>query len=161
MPTQTVGKELKQFLDRELLKFLVCCNIPFSRLDEPAFAVFMSSFKPGYKLPSASTVEEHLFWEEAARVVTKAQRELQQEQLLSLALDGWTDNGRSLYAYTAMTADRRVYLHALKDFSEKKHTAVYLVEKTEKIIVELGHEGIAAVVTDNAANVPKHYWQVS
>ena len=48
---------------------------------------------------------EHLFWEEAARVVTKAQHEFKQEQFLTLALGGWTDNGRSLYAYTVTTTD--------------------------------------------------------
>ena len=56
---------------------------------------------------------------------SKTQCELKQDQFLTLALDGCTDNGKSLYAYTVITADRRVYLHALKDFSEEKHTAVF------------------------------------
>ena len=148
--TKSMGKEMKQYFDRKLEKMLVCCNIPFRAVDSPVFRSFVSALHPGYVPPSSSHVRESLFWDEAARVVRDSTNELKQDRNLTLAIDGWTDVGKSLYAYVIITSDRRVYLHALKDFS-----AAFLTSETVKVIEEIGHEHIAAVVTDNAANMRK------
>lgn len=150
-----VSKERKIQLDRELTKFLIGCNIPFRVVDSPFFKRFISVLQPGYQTPSASTVGETLLWEEAAIFNRNMLKEIQQDSNLTLTLDGWTDNGMSLYAFVVLTSDRRVYLHSLKNFSAERHTAAFLTEETVKILEEIGSERVAAIVTDNAANMRK------
>ena len=60
-----------------------------------------------------------------------------------------------MYAFNVITADRRVYLQALKDFSDTRHTAAFLTSKTIKVIDDIGSDKVAALVTDNAANIKK------
>jgi len=109
----------------------------------------------GYVPPSRTHVSDTLFWEEASRVLSKMMKDLSKQNNLTLAVDGWTDNGKSLYAYTIVTLDRKVYLHSLKDFSAEKHTATYLTEETCKVIECVGSARFAAFVTDNAVNMKK------
>lgn len=164
-----MDKEMKHYFDKKLVKMLVCCNIPFRAVDSPVFRSFVSALHPGYVPPSSSHVRESLFWDEAARVVRDSTNELKQDKNLTLANDGWTDVGKSLYAYVIITSDRRVYLHALKDFSADRHTATFITSETIKVIEEIGPEQVAALVTDNAANmkktsseymreIPRHLW---
>jgi hypothetical protein len=149
------SKEMSVSLDRELVRFIVGCNIPFKVADSPFFKQFIHTLQPRYKAPSATRISDSLFWDEAARVTRKTMTEIKQNRNLTIALDGWTDRGKSLYAFNVMTSDRRVYLYALLDFSEEKHTADFLGVETLKIIEAIGVERIAAIVTDNAANMRK------
>ena len=52
-----------------------------------------------------------------------------------------------------MIPKRKKYLYQLSNLSENSHIADYLVTIIEKIIVNIGPEGISAVVSDNVANV--------
>jgi hypothetical protein len=151
----SISKEMALHLDREVVKFVVGCNIPFKVIDSPFFKTFIHSLQPRYKAPSATRVSDTLFWEEAARVTRKINQDIKQDRNLTIALDGWTDRGKSLYAFNIMTSDRRVYLYALKDFSQEKHTADFLCQETLAIIEEIGFDRVAAIVTDNAANMRK------
>lgn len=150
-----VNKELKVQFDRELMKFFIGCNIPFNVIENPMFVSFVNKINPGYKLPSRSQMSETLFWEETARVVHSIDNDLKQDRNLTLAVDGWTDYGKSLYAYVIITSDRRIYLHSVKDFSDQSHTADFLTTETLKILKDIGEEKVGAFVTDNAANMKK------
>lgn len=70
-------------------------------------------------------------------------------------MDGWTDGGKSLYAFNVITADHRIYLHAFKDYSEAKHTAAFWAQETIQVIDEIGSDKVVALVTDNDSNVKK------
>ena len=60
----------------------------------------------------------------------------------------------SMYTLSWLQISIFICMHwKISQFSEEKHNAVYLAEKTEKIFAELGHKGVAAVVTDTVANV--------
>jgi len=130
-------------------------------VNSPFFHSFIQSLRPAYTPPSKTQISETLFWEETARVVRNTENELTQDHKLTLAVDGWTDFVKSLYAFNIITSDRRVYLHSLKDYSDQRHTAAFLTSEVIKVIEELGKENIAALVTDDAANMKAMRAEVS
>lgn len=71
-------------------------------------------------------------------------------------MDGWT-SGRhqSIWNFIILTPSRKEYLYQLSDLSENSHTADFLVEKIEEIIIKVGSDQFSAIVSDNAANVKK------
>jgi len=71
-------------------------------------------------------------------------------------LDGWT-SGRhqSIWNFIILTPMRKEYLYQLSDLSLNSHTAKYLAEKIEEVIVKVEPNRISAIVSDNAANVKK------
>jgi hypothetical protein len=71
-----------------------------------------------------------------------------------LAFNEWTSGThRSIWNFIITTPSRKEYLYQLSDLSENSHTAVYLTEVIESIINKVGANKIAAIVSDNAANV--------
>ena len=69
-------------------------------------------------------------------------------------MDGWSNpKGQSIYNFIIITPDRREFLYSLKDLSAVSHTADLLESEIKKVIIEVGSEKFAAVVSDNASAI--------
>ncbi|CAJ0745348.1 16736_t:CDS:2, partial [Entrophospora sp. SA101] len=68
-----------------------------------------------------------------ARITIKIHEELQKEENITIAIDGWSDpNNRNLYNFVLMTSDRREYLWKIEDFSSFSITGDFLAAEIEK-----------------------------
>ena len=69
-------------------------------------------------------------------------------------MNGWTDlKQQSIWAFMIITPSCKEYLYSLLNFSSDHHTAEFLTEKINKIIMKIGPKKISAIVSDNAANI--------
>lgn len=74
--------------------------------------------------------------------------------MLQSALDGWTDPcGNSIWAFMLITSQRKEYLLKLENLSDKRHTAECISNAIEEVIVRIGIDKFAAIISDNGANV--------
>jgi Protein of unknown function (DUF 659)/BED zinc finger len=140
-------------INTALGRFFVTCSIPFAVADHPFFIEFCKQLRPAYEPPSRTTISNNILHSEAATITIKILKELQNEENITIALDGWTDpNNRNLYNFVLMTSNRHEYLWAIEDVSSESITGDFLTTQIEKIINNIGQDKIAGLITDGAAN---------
>lgn len=141
-------------INRALVKFFVACGISFRITEHPFFINFVKELNAGYDPPSRECLAGPLLERELALVNSKVNSEIEKENNLTLAFDGWTSGThRSIWNFIVTTPSRKEYLYQLSDLSENSHTSTYLAEVIESVIDQIGANKIAAIVSDNASNV--------
>jgi len=70
--------------DKSLVRFFICCGIPFSVVDSPFFQDFVKSLCFEYKLPKRTTLSTTYLNAESANVILKIEEELRQSKNLTL-----------------------------------------------------------------------------
>ncbi|CAG8755942.1 ribonuclease H-like domain-containing protein [Rhizophagus irregularis DAOM 181602=DAOM 197198] len=150
---QSLPKFVVDRLDKKILKAWVMAGIPFNVIENPFVLDLFKDLNPGYSPPSRTTLSDRLITEEYTRVNLAIERDLEQSDNLTLALDGWTTpKMKSIYNYIVTTDTRMEYLIGLYDYSSDSHTSEFLTEEISSIIEKLGSDKFAAIVTDNASN---------
>ena len=140
-------------INTALGRFFVTCSIPFAVADHHFFIEFCKQLRPAYEPPSRTTISNNILHAEAATITIKILKELQNEENITIALDGWTDpSNRNLYNFVLMTSNRHEYIWAIEDVSSESITGDFLATQIEKIINSIGKDKIAGLVTDGAAN---------
>ena len=108
---------------------------------------------PPYNPPCRTTISTNILHVEAAAITIQIRKELQADENITIALDGWTDPAnRNLYNFILMTSNRREYLWNIEDVSSESITGDFLATQVEKIINHIGSDKIAGLVTDGAPN---------
>ncbi|GBC46360.2 ribonuclease H-like domain-containing protein [Rhizophagus irregularis DAOM 181602=DAOM 197198] len=139
----------KDKIDQALIRFFICCGIPFSTVGHPYFIDFVQSLCFAYGPPKRTTLSTTFLNHETAIILNKIKEELKYEKNLTLAVDGWCDPlGRSIYAFIIITPSKRQYIHTLKDTSMDSHTGTFNATEIEKVLTSIGLEKFAAVVSD-------------
>ncbi|GET00860.1 ribonuclease H-like domain-containing protein [Rhizophagus clarus] len=150
---QSLPKFVVDRFDKKVLKAWIMAGIPFNVIKNPFVIDLFKDLNPGYSPPSRTTLSDHLVTEEYTRVGLAIDRDLEQSEHLTLALDGWsTPKMESIYNYIVTTDTRMEYLIGLYDYSSESHTSEFLTEEISKIIKKLGSDKFVAIVTDNASN---------
>ncbi|CAB5365650.1 unnamed protein product [Rhizophagus irregularis] len=94
----------KDKIDQALIRFFICCGIPFSTVGHPYFIDFVQSLCFAYGPPKRTTLSTTFLNHETAIILNKIKEELKYEKNLTLAVDGWCDPlGRSIYAFIIIT----------------------------------------------------------
>lgn len=115
--------ELRRKVDQLMLRFFVTSKIPFRATNNPFLDQAFAVLRPGYATPSDEALRGALLQSEYCYVVEQQTLQLQGEQHITIALDGWTDyNHRSLYAWVATLSDGSSRLLKVKDLSDVMHT---------------------------------------
>ena len=70
--------------NKALVRFFVCCGIPFSIVDSPFFQDFVKSLCFEYNPPKRTTLSTTLLNAEAANITLKIEEELHQSKNLTL-----------------------------------------------------------------------------
>lgn len=70
--------------DIALVRFFVCCGIPFSIVDSPFFQDFVKSLCFEYEPPKRTTLSTNLLNAESANIMLKIEEELYQSKNLTL-----------------------------------------------------------------------------
>ena len=71
-------------IHKALVRFFVCCRIPFSVVESPFFRDFIKSLCYGYELPKRSALSNQLLDAEIANIVIKIEEKLRQAKNLTL-----------------------------------------------------------------------------
>jgi hypothetical protein len=71
-------------IDQALVRFFVCCGIPFSTVDHPYFVDFVKSLCFGYNPPKRTALSTTILHKEISAVLTKIKQELKYEENLTL-----------------------------------------------------------------------------
>ncbi|POG72040.1 ribonuclease H-like domain-containing protein [Rhizophagus irregularis DAOM 181602=DAOM 197198] len=130
----------KDKIDQALIRFFICCGIPFSTVGHPYFIDFVQSLCFAYGPPKRTTLSTTFLNHETAIILNKIKEELKYEKNLTL--------GRSIYAFIIITPSKRQYIHTLKDTSMDSHTGTFNATEIEKVLTSIGLEKFAAVVSD-------------
>ncbi|GES96420.1 ribonuclease H-like domain-containing protein [Rhizophagus clarus] len=72
-------------VNKTLIRFFVCCGIPFSVVDSPFFQDFVKSLCFEYELPKRTALSTTYLNEEAANILLKIEEELHESRNLTLA----------------------------------------------------------------------------
>ncbi|EXX57228.1 hypothetical protein RirG_209200 [Rhizophagus irregularis DAOM 197198w] len=103
-----------EMANRAIVKFFVCCGIPFHIIENPFFIDLLRILCPGYNLPCRQTLSEDMLNAEISHVITEINFKLSHEKNLTLGVDGWTSaSGQSLYAFIIITSERKEYVHSV------------------------------------------------
>ena len=70
--------------NKALVRFFVCCGIPFSVVDSPFFIDFTKSLCYGYELPKRTTLSNRHLNAEIATITLKIEEELRNSTNLTL-----------------------------------------------------------------------------
>jgi len=141
-------------INRALVKFFIACRMSFRIVEHPFFINFVKELNAGYDSLSRECLAGQLLERELSLVNSKVNSEIEQENSLTLAFDGWTSGThRSIWNFIITTPSHKEYLYQLSDLSENSHTAVYLTEVIESVINKISANKIAVIVSDNAANI--------
>jgi hypothetical protein len=81
----------------------------------------------------STTISTNILHSEAATITLQIQKELQAEENITIALDGWTDpSNQNLYNFVLMTSNRREYLWNIENVSSESITGEFLQIKLKK-----------------------------
>ncbi|CAG8796030.1 35314_t:CDS:2, partial [Racocetra persica] len=148
MNTMDPGQE--ELCHKALTRFFVCCGIPFWTVEHPFFLDFCKNLSISYKPPNRKALSNTWLNYETIRITVAMQKDLQNEK--NLTLDGWTSNrGYSYFAFIIITANRKQYVHSIKDFSSESHTAIFTANEIEKVLTDIGVDKFGAIVSDAAS----------
>jgi hypothetical protein len=81
----TIDFETVKLANRALVKFFICCGIPFSAASHPFFRDFVQILHPGYIPPYRTELSQELLDGELARVLLNIEKELEHEDDLTLS----------------------------------------------------------------------------
>ncbi|GBC01587.1 hypothetical protein RclHR1_04250003 [Rhizophagus clarus] len=132
-------------VNKTLIRFFVCCGIPFSVVDSPFFQDFVKSLCFEYELPKRTALSTTYLNEEAANILLKIEEELHESRNLTL--------GQSIYAFIIITPNRRQYIYSIEDFSSQRYTAEFNEKQLLKVIEDVGKDKFIAVVSDGEAAI--------
>ena len=79
-----IDLETIKLANRAIIKFFICCGIPFSAASHPFFCDFVYILHPGYTPPQRSELSQNLLDGETARVLINTEQELKHEENLTL-----------------------------------------------------------------------------
>ena len=84
-----------------LVRFFICCGIPFSTVNHPFFVDFTKSLCFGYNPPKRTTLSTTILNKEISSVLNKVNKELKNEYNLTLGikLDGLLNIILSFHLY--------------------------------------------------------------
>ena len=77
----------KDKIDQALIRFFVCCGIPFSVVDHPYFIDFVQSLCFGYNSPKRTALSTTILNKEISAVLINIKQELQYEENLTLGIN--------------------------------------------------------------------------
>ena len=70
--------------NQAMVRFFVCCGIPFSVADSPFFRDFTKTLCNGYEPPKRTTLSNHLLDSEIANITLKIEKEVRDSKNLTL-----------------------------------------------------------------------------
>lgn len=155
--TFNVGLQSKYSIDRYIAEMIVSGCHPYRIVEEEGFKNLISYLCPNYQLPGREffkTLINKMYDEN----VEKIKKELIQAEFVTLTSDLWT--GINQESYSTITAhyihnqELKSYVLDTKPFGSIRHTAenISIVFKATIFKWDL-EKKIAAIVTDNAANI--------
>jgi hypothetical protein len=160
----TVSKPLSlsktQMIDKQLMTMIVKEYQPFQLAEDVEFKKFTKMLNPGYSLPSRKTLSESLLPKIFNEVQVKVKQKIEKTPAVCLTTDGWTSiNNESFISITMHYIDENFELssHLLECLKwNESHTAQNLKQLLLNKIEEWNLSNkIAAITTDNAANIVK------
>ncbi|CAG8829859.1 23899_t:CDS:1, partial [Cetraspora pellucida] len=82
--TTNIEPNKKNRIDQALIRFFICCGIPFSVVGHPYFIDFIKSLCYGYIPPNRLTLSTTILNQEISTVLIKINKELEYENNLTL-----------------------------------------------------------------------------
>jgi len=164
------GAKLGKFIDSmttkqiaetklQMARFFYAENIPFSMVESSFFKDFMGTLRPAFAnhIPSRYELSTPLLNGTYEEMKTKVSSYMNDVEKVCLVSDGWSNvRGDSIINFV-FTTPRPIFYKSINATGES-HTGEFIGAELCKVIEEIGPEKVAAVVTDNAANM-KSAWQ--
>ncbi|KAF4134950.1 hAT family C-terminal dimerization region [Phytophthora infestans] len=163
VPRLYTKSEIRAF-HHEVASAFYSSAIPFRVVENPKMRHILTKYCPGMPLPSrqdlASALLDDAYREERANV----ELVLRSQTYVTVATDGWSDpNSESIINFMITSPFMRPIFWCSIRTGEDRHTGMYMASALAKVIKEVeeivGKGAVAAVVTDNAANMRKS-WEI-
>eukprot|EP01138_Halocafeteria_seosinensis_P001898 gb/GECG01001944.1/.p1 GENE.gb/GECG01001944.1/~~gb/GECG01001944.1/.p1 ORF type:complete len:673 (+),score=78.62 gb/GECG01001944.1/:1-2019(+) len=134
-------------------RFFLEENIPFHKVERPAFRNLMASGCPGYTVPTRYCLCTTIVNQEYGRIQKEIRDEIDKDITgFTLLMDGWSDRlRRSLYGFVLSRPGKAPLVLRLGDHSKVSSTAEYLMKTTEEVLQSYTEDisKICALVTDS------------
>eukprot|EP00898_Chlorokybus_atmophyticus_P006910 jgi/Chlat1/721/Chrsp104S01208 len=143
-------------LDTSLLLMFVMTGMPFHIVEDYYFRKIIHTMRPGYQPPSAAKLRTQLLEEHHALVQRRFTERMSKETgcTSTFIIDGWSDlEDRYVYGCNVAMPDKLVHLLKCVQFPIDCHEHEEIASKFKDCIDQVGALKVAAVVTDNAANM--------
>lgn len=120
-PAIKITPERQAKLDLLLFKFIICCALPFTLLENPFFIEFIYVLCSNYPMPERTAFFARHLQSEVATVTRKLTEFLNTKFHLTLSFDGWSSRAKDeIYTFHTTIPSRRSFFtdgHVFKGVS--------------------------------------------
>ncbi|CAJ0628513.1 399_t:CDS:2 [Entrophospora sp. SA101] len=108
--------ERKKKIDAALLRFFICCGVPFSIVESPFFIELTKQLHASYDPPTRKTLSKQMLNSELATIVVAVENELHKylnhdkiRELMLFAIELWADMGHGKQTSTRLVSQIHLY----------------------------------------------------
>ncbi|KIM90088.1 hypothetical protein PILCRDRAFT_84255 [Piloderma croceum F 1598] len=155
--TSKISSHCQAQIDYFLLRFIICCSIAFSVLDNCFFIEFLACLLPSYACPDRLAFFIKHITAEAKNVAKKVEDHLAKFDHNTLSYNGWSSKGcDEVYTVHITTPwPRQSYLVEGLQLTGKSTDADTLFGGIIQVMVQFVAKRISIVVSDTTGNVKK------
>ncbi|MBW0500190.1 hypothetical protein O181_039905 [Austropuccinia psidii MF-1] len=154
-----ISKEKTSHIHELLLKALITSNIPFRFVENPFFQQFQEELvRSPFNLLNRFEISNNILPQMHAKHELSLMRDLNNQDNLTLSLDGWTDvSGNSIYAMLLLRGQYFKRFVEILDLNCVRHTSDNILKAIKQVIKDKNilPEKISAVVTDSPSVMVK------
>jgi hypothetical protein len=134
-------------------------GISMNCIENPDMQAFLKKSMPWFKIPSRYVLSNTILDREYKKLSYLVGKTLNNSpEFVCITSDGWSNiNKLSIINYMITTP--KPFFYKATSMNEERHTAENIANGIETIIEEVGTSKVAAVITDNAANM-KAAWRI-
>lgn len=125
---------LKDDRDKHIAKAIYVTGAPLSMLEHPLWQKVFAACRPVYKIPTRSTLSSTLLESQYSEMKKKVSEIVLSARHLHLQCDGWTNIRNNGIMNFVLSTPRPVFFKSVAT-SENRHTAEYLTDEINKVII--------------------------
>ncbi|XP_048131980.1 uncharacterized protein LOC115732504 isoform X2 [Rhodamnia argentea] len=148
----------REHLDHLIARMFYSAGLPFNLANNPyfheAFTYAANHNIAGYVPPKFNLLRTTLLQKEKANIESLCTpiKKMWKDKGVSIVSDGWSDSQRRpLINFMAVSDGNPMFIKSV-DCSNERKDMHFIFNLLKEVIIEVGHENVVQVITDNASN---------
>lgn len=125
-------------------------------LEHPLWQKVFAACRPVYKIPTRSSLSSTLLESQYSEMKKKVSEIVLSAPHLHLQCDGWTNIRNNGIMNFILSTPRPVFVKSVAT-GQNRHTAEYITDEINKVLIEFNPMKFVTLIGDNAANVKKSF----
>ncbi|KAJ7196664.1 ribonuclease H-like domain-containing protein, partial [Mycena pura] len=136
----------------DILLLFCVAGIPMTIANLPIFKKTLQDLDNNYHPPNATALSEVMVVAEQQAVRDRQIQRLQQEDDITISVDGGTSRGREAFWTVHGSTQGEVFLMECREATDVSHTAHWIKDMVLSVVDPIGRSRISGVVSDSTGN---------